>query len=102
VSAIKAELPRNTRLVRFAAGLAALALLAAFFMSGITPPGACGEVLRHNRAYAIDASPLFYSEVANMATLEEGVRQMRQRAAACEAARRYLKDTESQHAHTIP
>ncbi|UCC43173.1 MAG: hypothetical protein JSU65_08460 [Candidatus Zixiibacteriota bacterium] len=58
-------------------GLACLTLFAGFFMSGITPPGACGEVLRHNQANNIDASPLFYSEVEHMSALEEAVRQMR-------------------------
>jgi hypothetical protein len=71
-------------------------------MSGITPPGASGEVLRHNRAHDIDASPLFYSEVAHMAALEEGVRQMRRRAAAREDYERCLENRESQHIHANP
>jgi hypothetical protein len=65
------------RWLRFGAGLLLLGLFAGFFMSGLTPPGACGEVLRHNQANQIDASPLFYSEVEHMAELEAAVRQRR-------------------------
>lgn len=64
------ELPLHQRLIRLAIGLAGLTAMAAFFMSGVTPPGVCGEVLRHNRANHIDASPLFYSEVEHMPALE--------------------------------
>lgn len=64
----------------FLAGLILLSAFAGFFMSGYSPPGACGEVLRHNQACNIDASPLLYSEVEHMAQLERGVRQMRQAA----------------------
>jgi hypothetical protein len=66
--------------LRFFTGLAMLAVAAGFFMSGVTPPGVCGEVLRHNQAEEIDASPLFYSEVEHMAALEEGVDQLRKAA----------------------
>ena len=69
------------RLLRFALGLAALALFAGFFASGITPPGICGEVLRHNQACGIDASPLLYQEVEHMAELELRVAEMRLSAA---------------------
>jgi hypothetical protein len=48
-------------------------------MSGATPPGVCGEVLRHNQANQIDASALFYSDVENMDALAERVQQMRAR-----------------------
>lgn len=58
------------RWLRFFVGLALLGLCVAFFASGYTPPGALGEVLRHNQEYDIDASPLFYSEVENMQELE--------------------------------
>lgn len=68
---------------RFVVGVILLAFFAGFFMSGYTPPGIFGEVLRHNQAEGIDASPLLYSEVAHMAALERGVRLMR------EAARRH-------------
>jgi hypothetical protein len=64
------------RWIRFLIGLTALALFFLFFASGITPPGIMGEVLRHNQAEDIDASPLFYSEVENMSELEDGVRMM--------------------------
>jgi hypothetical protein len=64
------------RLLRFALGSLMLLMLAGFFMSGVTPPGAAGEVLRHNRADNIDASPLFYSEVEHMSDLERGVREL--------------------------
>jgi len=65
---------------RFLLGLIMLAATVLFFSSGITPPGICGEVLRHNQANHIDASPLLYSEVGHMAELEEGVRQLREAA----------------------
>ncbi|UCD93923.1 MAG: hypothetical protein JSU69_09140 [Candidatus Zixiibacteriota bacterium] len=57
-------------------GIIAFALFFGFFASGYSPPGVCGEVLRHNQALDIDASPLFYSEVENMSELEEGLRQL--------------------------
>jgi hypothetical protein len=74
------DLPLAGRLLRFALGTAALALFAGFFMSGVTPPGAAGEVIRHNRAMNIDASPLFYSDCERMSELEAGVREMRRQA----------------------
>ena len=73
------DLPLTVRLARFAVGLVLLAMFAGLFMSGFTPPGIAGEVVRHNRLHDIDASPLLYSEVEHMQQLEEGVRQMRER-----------------------
>jgi len=70
----------TSRLGRFAIGLAGLIVFFLVIASGATPPGFTGEVLRHNRANNIDASPLFYSEVEHMAELEWGVRLMRQQA----------------------
>ena len=67
----------GTPWIRFFAGLTLLSVTVAFFMSGVTPPGACGEVLRHNQSAQIDASPLFYSEVEHMAALEDGVKEQR-------------------------
>ena len=64
----------KTRLLRLAVGLLLLIGACLFFMSGLTPPGPAGAVLRHNQEHQIDASPLFYSEVENMAELEEGLR----------------------------
>jgi len=64
---------------RFIVGLTLLVLAVVFFSSGYTPPGVCGEVLRHNQALSIDASPLFYSEVENMAELEKGVKELIER-----------------------
>ncbi len=49
---------------------------AAFFASGYTSPGPAGDVLRHNQACDIDASPLFYTEVENMHELEQGLARM--------------------------
>jgi hypothetical protein len=74
------ELPLARRLLRLVVGLALLTLFAGTIMSGYTPPGAAGEVLRHNRTHTIDASPLFYSEVEHMAELEAGVRLLREQA----------------------
>lgn len=59
---------------KFFLGLCALILTVTFFASGYSFPGPFGEVLRHNQANDIDASPLFYSEVEHMAELEEGAR----------------------------
>jgi hypothetical protein len=64
------------RWIKFSIGLAILAMMIVFFSSGYTPPGILGEVLRHNKACSIDASPLFYSEVENMDELERGVREL--------------------------
>jgi hypothetical protein len=61
------------RLFRFAVGLALLALAVLFFASGYAPPGPAGEVLRHNQANDIDASPLFYTEVEHMSALEDSL-----------------------------
>jgi hypothetical protein len=49
------------------------------FQFRILAPGILGEVLRHNQAHSIDASPLFYSEVENMAELEKDVLRMREK-----------------------
>jgi hypothetical protein len=73
----KIQLSRPKAWLRFLFGVVALSLLFGFFASGYSPPGICGEVLRHNQANDIDASPLLYSEVENMSELEEGVRQLR-------------------------
>jgi len=71
------SLPLVTRLIHFAVGLVIFLTMVGFFMSGYTPPGVAGEVLRHNRLHQIDASPLFYTEVENMHQLEAGVQRMR-------------------------
>jgi hypothetical protein len=60
-------------------GLLILAGVFAFFSSGYAPPGILGEVLKHNQAHSIDASPLFYSEVENMAELEKGLKELREK-----------------------
>jgi hypothetical protein len=73
---------RTGKWLKFIAGLVALTLVAGFFASGWAPPGICGEVLRHNQTCDIDASPLFYSEVEQMAEYEDAVRLMREQAAA--------------------
>jgi len=70
------------RWIRFLIGVSALSSLVAFFASGYSPPGALGEVLRHNQQYDIDASPLFYSEVENMQELEEDLRELMAEASA--------------------
>ena len=61
------------RLLRFVVGTMILSAAVAFFASGYSPPGICGEVLRHNQSLDIDASPLFYTDLENMAALEEGL-----------------------------
>ena len=72
----KADKSFFNRWFRFVIGLAIIAALFGFFSSGYSPPGVFGEVLRHNQAVGIDASPLFYSEVENMAELEDGVQEL--------------------------
>ena len=74
-----ASLGTTQRVLRFFAGLLLLALLVLFFASGYTPPGIAGEVLRHNQACDIDASPLFYTEVEHMHELEAGLAELRGR-----------------------
>ncbi|MCP4584103.1 MAG: hypothetical protein GY839_21020 [candidate division Zixibacteria bacterium] len=72
--------------LRLGVGLLILTAVFGFFSSGYTLPGVFGEVLRHNQANDIDASPLFYSDVENMSELEDGVQKLRQEAK--------LRDTE--------
>jgi|GEM_PF-5603577 len=81
-SAAVPDLPWTARSARLLIGLALLSGPTALLMSGVTPPGPAGEVLRHNREQRIDASPLFYSEVENMAQLEAALRDSR--AGSCE------------------
>jgi hypothetical protein len=64
------------RWVRFAVGLCVLAGLISFFASGYTPPGVCGEVVRHNQQAGIDASPFFYGDIDNMLELIEGAENL--------------------------
>jgi hypothetical protein len=68
------------RLIRFMVGLSILSGMVIFFASGYTPPGICGEVVRHNQREDIDASPFFYGDVENMLELLEGAEQLRDRA----------------------
>ncbi|MBD3170478.1 MAG: hypothetical protein GF307_13420 [candidate division Zixibacteria bacterium] len=65
------------KLLRLVIGLILFSSIFMFFASGIFPPGIAGEVLRHNQAENIDASPLLYSEVEHMQKLEQRVKQMR-------------------------
>ncbi|MBU0982899.1 MAG: hypothetical protein KKA42_03450 [candidate division Zixibacteria bacterium] len=76
------NISRGCAWARFIGGALLLTGMALFFASGYAPPGVCGEVLRHNQANDIDASPLLYSEVEHMAELEAGVRLLRTRAGA--------------------
>lgn len=68
--------------LRLLAATCALCIAVVILATGITPPGRAGDVLRHNRANDIDATPLLYSEVEHMAELERGVQEMRDSAAA--------------------
>lgn len=74
------EISRARAWLKFMAGLVMLAVFFGFFASGYSLPGVFGEVLRHNQANNIDASPLLYMEVEHMSDLEDGVRQMREEA----------------------
>lgn len=71
---------RTKAWLKFSAGLVLFMIFFGFFASGYTPPGMFGEVLRHNQANNIDASPLLYMEVEHMSDLEDGVREMREEA----------------------
>jgi len=68
------EPPIRNRWLKFIFGLFILVGMIFFFASGYTPPGVCGEVLRHNQEYNIDASPIFYGDVENMSEYEDGIR----------------------------
>jgi hypothetical protein len=61
---------------KFLVGLLGLSLAVMFFGSGYTPPGICGEVIRHNQRHNIDASPFFYGDVENMLELIESAEQL--------------------------
>jgi len=50
---------------------------AGVFVSGYVPPGAAGEVLRHNVENDIDASPLFYSELENIDSIVADIDNIR-------------------------
>lgn len=71
---------RVTGWLRFFLGALALAGMAVFFGSGYTPPGLCGEVVRHNQQADIDASPFFYGDVEDMLDLIEGAERLYQQA----------------------
>jgi hypothetical protein len=49
--------------LRLAAGAAALLALFCFLSRGYAPPGAAGDVIRHNLRNGIDATPIFYTEI---------------------------------------
>jgi hypothetical protein len=66
--------------IKFIIGLAALALFYGIFASGLNPPGITGEVLRHNRANNINASPLWYRDVEEINSYERDVLKMREEA----------------------
>ena len=71
---------RLTAWAKFVVGLLILSGMVIFFSSGYTPPGVCGDVIRHNQEYNIDASPFFFGDVENMSEYEEGVRILMQKA----------------------
>jgi hypothetical protein len=73
------EISRAKAWLRFFAGLVVFLAAVLFFSSGYSPPGIFGEVLRHNQANDIDATPLFYTEVEHMPVLENGVRKLREK-----------------------
>ena len=69
------------RWTRFVIGLCILAGMVSLFASGYTPPGVCGEVIRHNQQAGIDASPFFYGDVENILELIEGAEELADKAA---------------------
>lgn len=70
--------PLSKRLRRFVIGLIILAAFYTILASGYTPPGICGEVLRHNMENDIDASPFWYMDIENMWEYETAVANLRQ------------------------
>ena len=58
---------------KFGLGLLAILAFAQILARGLTPPGPAGEVLRHNQKLALDATPLFYTEVEDFAELERAL-----------------------------
>jgi len=65
---------------KFLFGIFCLIAVVFFFTRGVTPPGVFGDVIRHNRAAAIDATPLFYSEVENIVEIQAGLAEWWDRA----------------------
>jgi hypothetical protein len=76
-TSIQEPLPKRLR--RFFVGLIILAAFYAVLASGYTPPGICGEVLRHNMENDIDASPFWYMDLENMSEYEAAVANLRLR-----------------------
>ena len=76
------ELERTKEWLRFVVGVGILAAMVMFFSSGYTPPGVCGEVIRHNQLAGVDASPFFYRDVENIWELVEGAEKLRAEAQA--------------------
>jgi hypothetical protein len=68
---IQQRRPRSWR--RFGLGVLGFTGVLFLFTRGVTPPGVCGDVIRHNRAAAIDATPYFYTEVENIVELQAGL-----------------------------
>jgi hypothetical protein len=64
------------RWLKFLAGILILGSFVWLLTTGYTPPGILGEVIRHNQANDIDASPFFYGDVENMTELEEGLKEL--------------------------
>ncbi len=62
--------------LKFLLGIFLLGGFVWFLSTGYTPPGILGEVIRHNQANQIDASPFFYGDVENMTELEEGLKAL--------------------------
>jgi len=71
-----------------------------FFTRGVTPPGVFGDVIRHNRAAAIDATPLFYSEVENIVEIQAGLAEWWDRTDTASAATMKISETARDSAHT--
>ena len=64
------------RWLKLLSGILILVGLVWLLSTGYTPPGILGEVIRHNQANAIDASPFFYGDVENMSELEEDLKNL--------------------------
>ena len=64
---------RLTAWLKLLIGTAGLSALGAWLAFGNPPPGITGEIIRHNIAENIDATPIFYGDVENMPELEKAL-----------------------------
>lgn len=64
---------RQPSWTRFIIGILCLCGTVFLFTRGVTPPGIFGEVVRHNRAAAVDATYLVSYDVENIVEIQAGL-----------------------------